>query len=346
MKFNFSIDEKKYEMIPLQEEASTRKYFLAKKIDSNSENSKTQGKYNSQESSINDKDIDKDFDLETFVVCRDKKINEDFVHIGEHLLSQGFPVPKIYGVNEATSTIYQEYLGTKDLYSLPLNEFYESLENALESIFTLQKINPHPIIKNRFFDFEKLIAEVNITLNAIKIIEQTNQMEFYLPPDLIYFFQEICTFLGNQEPKVLTHRDFHSRNIMVTNENQLVFIDFQDARMGLPVYDLASILYDAYKPITLENREKYLEEFISKLGGDEFKTKYTYYLQALQRSFKALGTYLIQVNEKGNNKFLPSLYNCLDNIEEIIQLGCMPDSLYLFVTDFRKKITNLEKFSY
>ena len=283
--------------------------------------------------------------LNEFVVCRDKNINEDFITIGEYLLSHGFPVPKIYGINEDTSTIYQEFLGTKDLYSLPHNEFLEKLENTIESIFILQKIAPHPIIKNRLFDFDKLIAEVNITFSAINSIEQLNRLEFYKPADLFYFFKEICVFLGNQEPKVLTHRDFHSRNIMITNENKLVFIDFQDARMGLPVYDLASILYDAYKPISLEIREKYLHEFISKLGGDEFKQKYTYYLQALQRSFKALGTYIIQVNEKGNNKFLPSLFNCLDNIEEIIQLGCMPDSLYLFVTDFRKKIIGLEKFS-
>ena len=47
------------------------------------------------------------------------------------------------------------------------------------------------------------------------------------------------------EPRVLCHRDYHSRNLMLS-QGQLYLIDFQDARMGPDTYDLASLLRDAY----------------------------------------------------------------------------------------------------
>src|SRR5262249_24484829 len=47
------------------------------------------------------------------------------------------------------------------------------------------------------------------------------------------------------EPRVLCHRDFHSRNLML-HDGSLYIIDFQDARMGPDTYDLASLLRDSY----------------------------------------------------------------------------------------------------
>ena len=47
------------------------------------------------------------------------------------------------------------------------------------------------------------------------------------------------------EPRVLCHRDYHSRNLML-HEVSLYIIDFQDARMGPDTYDLVSLLRDSY----------------------------------------------------------------------------------------------------
>ena len=47
------------------------------------------------------------------------------------------------------------------------------------------------------------------------------------------------------EPRVLCHRDYHSRNLML-HDGSLHIIDFQDARMGPDTYDLVSLLRDSY----------------------------------------------------------------------------------------------------
>jgi aminoglycoside/choline kinase family phosphotransferase len=61
-------------------------------------------------------------------------------------------------------------------------------------------------------------------------------------------------------PRVLCHRDFHSRNLM-RHEERLYWIDFQDARMGPATYDLASLLRDSYVDLGEDFVADRLEEF-------------------------------------------------------------------------------------
>ncbi len=55
------------------------------------------------------------------------------------------------------------------------------------------------------------------------------------------------------EPRVLCHRDYHSRNLML-HLDRLYIIDFQDARMGPDTYDLVSLLRDSYVDLTGSDR--------------------------------------------------------------------------------------------
>lgn len=47
-------------------------------------------------------------------------------------------------------------------------------------------------------------------------------------------------------PSVFVHRDFMTRNLMVTPDNTLAVLDFQDAVYGPVTYDIASLLRDAF----------------------------------------------------------------------------------------------------
>ncbi len=48
------------------------------------------------------------------------------------------------------------------------------------------------------------------------------------------------------QPRVWVHRDYHSRNLMITQENNPGILDFQDAVRGPITYDLVSLLRDCY----------------------------------------------------------------------------------------------------
>ncbi len=68
------------------------------------------------------------------------------------------------------------------------------------------------------------------------------------------------------EPRVLCHRDYHSRNLML-HDGALYIIDFQDARMGPDTYDLVSLLRDSYVDLTAQQVDELIAFFLALKGG-------------------------------------------------------------------------------
>src|SRR3954470_13492444 len=79
-------------------------------------------------------------------------------------------------------------------------------------------------------------------------------------------------------PRGFTHRDYQSRNIMVTDSGEQVVIDFQDALQGPRQYDLVALLRDSYveldRPLIDRMLKRYLEVLAAEggphLGLEEF----------------------------------------------------------------------------
>jgi aminoglycoside/choline kinase family phosphotransferase len=107
------------------------------------------------------------------------------------------------------------------------------------------------------------------------------------------------------EPRVLCHRDYHSRNLML-REDQLYIIDFQDARMGPDTYDLASLLRDSYVDIPAETVDELIAYFLALGGrtGEEAAFRRRFDVMALQRNLKALGTFGYQTTARHNPVYI------------------------------------------
>jgi aminoglycoside/choline kinase family phosphotransferase len=110
------------------------------------------------------------------------------------------------------------------------------------------------------------------------------------------------------EPRVLCHRDYHSRNLMLRGD-QLFIIDFQDARMGPDTYDLVSLLRDSYVDIGEDAVEQFIAYFLALKGSPEspadvveFRRRFD--LMALQRNLKALGTFGYQTATRRNPVYI------------------------------------------
>lgn len=69
-----------------------------------------------------------------------------------------------------------------------------------------------------------------------------------------------------QQPEVFVHRDYHSRNLMVVDDQQLGILDFQDAVRGPITYDLVSLLRDCYIQWPLHQVEQWVAYFYQKLS--------------------------------------------------------------------------------
>ena len=110
------------------------------------------------------------------------------------------------------------------------------------------------------------------------------------------------------ERRVLCHRDYHSRNLML-KDGSLYIIDFQDARMGPDTYDLVSLLRDSYVDITDRDLDDLIAYFLAlkqrdgeALAGDAFRCRFD--LMALQRNLKALGTFGYQTLTRRNTVYI------------------------------------------
>ncbi len=105
-------------------------------------------------------------------------------------------------------------------------------------------------------------------------------------------------------PRVLLHRDFQSQNIMVRGED-VALIDFQGMRAGLAGYDVASLLYDPYVPMTGDERAELLRDHAGMAGiGDLAAWEAEVRACARQRLMQALGAYGFLGRVKGRAHFL------------------------------------------
>lgn len=106
-------------------------------------------------------------------------------------------------------------------------------------------------------------------------------------------------------PRVMCHRDYHCRNLMVRPDGSLAMVDIQDARWGPDSYDLASLLRDAYVDVPEERVDRMIAAFLgpepSPTVREGFRDRFD--RVAAQRMIKALGTFGFQVAVRGNPRY-------------------------------------------
>ena len=142
------------------------------------------------------------------------------------------------------------------------------------------------------------------------------------------------------EPRVLCHRDYHSRNLML-HDSQLYIIDFQDARMGPDTYDLVSLLRDSYVDLPEQTVSELLAYFLALKGqsGDQREFRQRFDVMALQRNLKALGTFGYQTTARRNPVYIQYIPRTLryvrDNLEQLPQFARIRELLSAHVEEFR-----------
>ena len=124
------------------------------------------------------------------------------------------------------------------------------------------------------------------------------------------------------EPRVLCHRDYHCRNLMV-RDGRLVVIDFQDARLGPGTYDLVSLLRDCYVDLPDDLTAALTRRFLDAVPAQrtpDFEARFD--LMSVQRHLKALGTFGHQVARLGRRHFAEPVPRTLARLRRT--LGAYP----------------------
>jgi N-acetylmuramate 1-kinase len=272
-----------------------------------------------------------------------------FVNVQRYLSLKQIPVPNIFWDDSAHGFVLLEDLGDVTLEAALHGAGREQTagwyRQALDILLALQhpqSVAPRAscVAFGLAFDVEKLMWELDFFLTHM--IKQLCAQRL-TPVDeaaLRGQFWKIAAMLARQ-PRVLTHRDYHSRNLML-RQNRLCVIDFQDARLGPCQYDLASLLYDAYVVLPADLREElltyYLEQKATRDGHavDRASFVHVFDYMCLQRHLKALGTFGFQTAVKRRTRYLtaipPTLSYIRVNLARHPELWQLSDLLeaYLF----------------
>jgi aminoglycoside/choline kinase family phosphotransferase len=130
------------------------------------------------------------------------------------------------------------------------------------------------------------------------------------------YVTELACQAAAVSPTVLCHRDFHSRNLIISEAGRLSMVDIQDGRRGPLGYDLASLLWDAYVDIDHSLRQNMIRLFEEKTdSGDHFQDSLR--ILALQRMVKALGTFGYQISVAGRERYRSAIPRTLRNIRDL-----------------------------
>ena len=235
-----------------------------------------------------------------------------FANVAELLHKVPLPVPRILGHSNQDGILALEDLGDVTLQAhlgaASSTEHAALYREAVALIELLQRRGAE-LASDRYlpyrmaFDVEKLTWELDFFTKHF--------IEGYrgaaLPPAdreaLSREWAQMAAELAS-EGRVLCHRDYHSRNLML-HGGRLYIIDFQDARMGPDTYDLVSLLRDSYVDLTDRELDELIAYFLALKGGaDPGQFRRRFDLMALQRNLKALGTFGYQTIARGNPVYI------------------------------------------
>ena len=245
-----------------------------------------------------------------------------FIVIRNLMAGWGLPVPEIRDVDGERGILLQEDLGDLSLQEA-LKEASPSrreelYRQALDQLVVLQReaarAPQRAICFQIAFDFEKLSWAMHFFWKHF--LEGYRKCDLSVEDRAMISdgFHRLCAEISSW-PRVLTHRDFHSRNLMSHRDDALYWIDFQDARMGPPHYDLASLLRDSYveldEDFVADRAEEFRQRAVPGEARDTFQRRFE--LMSIQRNLKALGTFGYQGTVKGSRVYLPYIPRTLDH---------------------------------
>src|SRR3989442_18526 len=261
----------------------------------------------------------------------------------------GLPVPAVLGHSDALGILALQDLGDVTLQAhlgaSSATEHAALYRQAVTLIELLQR-RGEELESDRYlpyksaFDVEKLTWELEFFTKhfvcGYRGVTLSPAERSTLTDEWASIVRELAT-----EPRVLCHRDYHSRNLML-HDGSLHIIDFQDARMGPDTYDLVSLLRDSYVDLTDRELDELIAYFLALKKNDgtatddeEFRRRFD--LMALQRNLKALGTFGYQTITRGNPVYIQYMPRTLryarTNLEKYSRFARLRDLLAAHVEE-------------
>ncbi|MDT0603149.1 aminoglycoside phosphotransferase family protein [Thalassotalea castellviae] len=250
----------------------------------------------------------------------DKCNNSAFLSVQKQLTQVGVKVPEVLACDEQQGFMCLSDLGNCELSTvLTLDNMAIHYQQA---ILLLPKIASIPQQNLPVYDKAFVQLELDIfskwLLHKHLDIQLTHEQEIQLQTCFDFLISNAL-----EQPQVVMHRDFHSRNLMLV-DNELAVIDFQDAVIGPITYDVVSLLRDCYVKWPREQIMPLLDYFVGRMSS-QFSLQHInaqqwqqwFDLMGLQRHIKASGIFARLYHRDDKPSYLSDIPLTLSYIVDI-----------------------------
>lgn len=226
---------------------------------------------------------------------------QPFINIAEYLAKHGFRAPGIFAKDLSRGLVLIEDFGDQRMREHLDDHPGEELAIYKHAIDVIIDLARQPSADIAPYDMAAYMREVRLLT------------EWYLPAMALPVDQSsfdnvwsdaLAPIAKNQRVTVL--RDYHAENIMLLEDGQQGLIDFQDALVGHPAYDLVSLLQDARRDVSPELERAMLQHYKQSAFADyDFDLHYA--LLGAQRNTKIIGIFTRLWKRDGKDRYLSLL---------------------------------------
>ncbi|MEI7669707.1 MAG: phosphotransferase, partial [Pseudomonadota bacterium] len=253
----------------------------------------------------------------------DKEDIRPFIKIANKLIELELSSPKIIAFDLEHGLMLLEDLGD-NLFAKVIEQYPEKelelYSHAIQVLIELyQKSENDKLSDIPLFDNEKMLKQVSLLTEWFLPLASGIDNNQGLASEYIDIWQEILDKMPEIK-KVMVLYDYHAENIIWLPERDSAkkcgLLDFQDAMLGLPVYDLVSILEDVRRDVSQETVEKSISYYLKATQINQEDFMLAYKIMGAQRNCRIAGTFArLAVRDKKPRylEFMPRVWKHIEN---------------------------------
>jgi len=262
----------------------------------------------------------------------DKEDCQSFVKIAQLIEAVGVHSPHIFS--------FDQRLGFMQLSDLGSVAYLDKLnKQSVDALYTdaIQAIVKMQAIKADLPRYDAQLLQLEMSLFQDWYLQKHLKIALdAMQKNIIAETVQLLTDTALKQPAVFVHRDYHSRNLMITESNNPGVIDFQDAVNGPLTYDLVSLIKDCYIAWPREKQLSWIDLFLNltllKIDKQQFIKDLDF--MGMQRHLKAIGIFARLNHRDGKTAYLGDIPRTLAYVFDVC-------TRYEELADFSELISSL-----
>jgi aminoglycoside/choline kinase family phosphotransferase len=244
-------------------------------------------------------------DGETAMLMDAPPPNEDpgpFLRAAHWLDDNGMRAPRILAEDAARGLVLLEDFGDARMRDY-LDQWPDD-ETAIYTAAVSELAKLHQLPAGPFLDYS--LAEYQREARLFVDWYCTAQNLYVDAAGFVTAWEKVLRdLLGRQRPGVTVLRDYHAENIMLLGSlEKQGLLDFQDALVGHPAYDLVSLLQDARRDVSPELEAAMFDHYVQRSGADADTLLADYARLGAQRNTKIVGIFVRLWRRDGKPRYL------------------------------------------